>query len=405
MLQKNKDYKKTENNSYKEGNMTPSQLSSYLDVIFAKKSKHSTFIWGGHGVGKSSILRSSAEKHGYTVIDFRISQVESIDVAGMYYPAEVNGVTAIQNLAPTYFLDMIESALKNNGQSKICLFFDEHNMGRRETMNATFEQVLDRKVKGKKMPEDVIIVCAGNPETDDYDTTTMSESLKDRLVHVYLSADRNDFVSWAAANNIHKDVLTFASSGHMNFEDAGFRAKLKPSSRSLARLSDLLKLGFDKAVEDEVILGVLGVELGVQFIKNRQEPEKAFDAEEMLSFASRPEDFHRFKSYCNPENTRLDILNTSMISFANFVDNHNIQLSDSQVDSIGMFMMELPAELLYKFWKDVNTNYEKSYKSQKTIESITIPMYTGRLSALKDRVLSLTPEKKSDNIDSSEVSF
>lgn len=385
--------------------MTPAQLSNYLDIVFTKKSKHSTFIWGDHGVGKSSIIRSVASKHGYKVIDFRISQVESIDVAGMYYPTEVNGVTAIQNLAPTYFMDMIESALKNNGESKICLFFDEHNMGRRETMNATFEQVLDRKVKGKVMPEDVIIICAGNPETDDYDTTTMSESLKDRLVHVYLSADRNDFISWASANNIHKDVLSFANSGHMEFQDKGFRAKLKPSSRSLARLSDLLKLGFDKAVEDEVILGVLGVELGVQFIKNRQQPEKAFDAEEMMSFSERPEEFSRFKSYCNPENTRLDILNTSLTNFANFVDNNNVQLSDTQVDSIGMFMMELPAELLYKFWKDVNTNYEKSYKSQKTIESITIPMYTGRLSALKDRVLSLTPEKKSDKVEAEEIPF
>lgn len=383
--------------------MTPVQLESYLDVIFKKKSKHSTFICSEHGVGKSSIVRQVAAKNGYKVIDFRVSQVESIDVAGMYYPTNLSGVTAIENLAPTYYQDMVASALANAGESKICLFFDEINMGRRETMNACFEMVLDRTVKGKKMPEDVIIICAGNPETDDYDTTTMSESLKDRLVHVYLSADRNDFISWASANNIHKDVLSFANSGHMEFQDKGFRAKLKPSSRSLARLSDLLKLGFDKTVEDEVILGVLGIELGVQFIKNRQEPEKSFDAEEMMSFANRPEDFNRFKGYCNPENTRLDILNTSMNSFAGYVDNNNRVLSDSEVDSIGMFMMELPAELLYKFWKDVNTNYEKSYKSRDTIESITKPMYTGRLSKLLDRVLSLSPDNKKE--ESQEIPF
>jgi hypothetical protein len=374
--------------------MTPKQLSSYLNVAFTKKLKHSTFIWGDHGVGKSSILKSVAENHGYKVIDFRISQVESIDVAGMYYPTERNGVTAIENLAPTYFLDMIESAIENSGESKICLFFDEHNMGRRETMNATFEQVLDRKVKGKKMPEDVIIICAGNPETDDYDTTTMSESLKDRLIHVYLTADRNDFVSWAENNNVHRDVLNFANSGHVEFKDSGFRAKLKPSARSLARLSDILKLGFDKAIEEEVILGVLGLELGVQFIKNRQEPEKSFDAEEMMSFNERPEEFKRFQGYCNPENTRLDILSSSINSFANFVDNNNVELTESQVDSINMFMLEIPAELLYKFWKDIDTNYEKSYKSVKTIQSITVPLCTGKLAKLKERIDGLSPETK-----------
>jgi hypothetical protein len=372
--------------------MTPKQLEQYLHVAFQKKIKHSTFIWGDHGVGKSSILKSVAKEHGYKVIDFRISQVESIDVAGMYYPTEKNGVTAIENLAPTYFLDMISSAIENKGESKICLFFDEHNMGRRETMNATFEQVLDRRVKGKVMPDDVIIICAGNPETDDYDTTTMSESLKDRLIHVYLQADKNDFASWATKSGVHRDVLSFATSGLFEFKDSGFRAKLKPSARSLVRLSDVLNLGFDRIVEDEVILGILGIELGVQFLKNRQEPEKSFDAEEMLSFTERPEEFKRFLSYCNPENARLDILNTSMTTFINFIFDNNTTLTESQVASINLFMLAIPAELLYKFWNDIDTNYEKIYKVKDTIQSITNPIFQGKLPELKARIDGLIPE-------------
>jgi hypothetical protein len=371
--------------------MTPKQLESYLNSVFEKKSKHSTFIWGDHGVGKSSILKQAATKHGYKVIDFRISQVESIDVAGMYYPTSVNGTTAIENLAPTYFLDMVESALRNNGESKICLFFDEHNMGRRETMNATFEQVLDRRVKGKVMPEDVIIICAGNPETDDYDTTPMSESLKDRLVHVYLSADKNDFVNWAQNNKIHPDVIKFAGSGHVEFKDSGFRAKLKPSSRSLARVSDILNLGLDASIEDEVILGILGTELGVQFIKNRQEPEKSFDAEELMSMAERSEDFERLKSFCNPENTRLDILGASVDNLYKFFETTNRQLTDSEVDSINLVMLTIPAELLYKFWKGVNENYSTFSAHALTITSVTIPMYKGKYSALKARIEGLAP--------------
>lgn len=377
--------------------MTPRQLENYLDIIFKSKCKHSTFICSEHGIGKSSIVKQVATKNGYKVIDFRLAQVESLDVAGMYYPTESNGVTALTNLAPTYYQEMNDLAQKNNGESKVCLFLDELNMSRRETMNSAFEVILDRTVKGKKIPDDVIIICAGNPEHESYDTTTMSESLKDRLIHIYLTADRTDFVSWAEKNEVHKDIIQFANSGHMTYQDLGYRAKLAPSSRSLARLSDLLKLGFEKSVEDEVILGVLGVELGVQFIKNRQEPEKSFDAEEMMSFSERPEAFERFKSYCNPENTRLDILNTSMNSFATYVNNNNRDLTDSEVDSIGMFMMEIPAELLYKFWKDINTNYETSYKSQKTIESITVPMFQGRLKPLLERVMSLSPENKKES--------
>lgn len=382
-----------------ENLMTPTQLTNYLDVIFKSKCKHSTFIWGDHGTGKSSILKQVAGVNGYKVIDFRLAQVESLDVAGMYYPTVSNGVTALTNLAPTYYLDMIETALANNGESKICLFLDETNMARRETMNSAFEVILDRTVKGKKIPEDVIVICAGNPETEDYDTTTMSESLKDRLIHVYLQADRNDFVAWAGKNKIHQDVIMFANSGHVSFSEAGFRAKLKPSSRSLARLSDLLKLGFEKSVEDEVILGVLGVELGVQFIKNRQQPEKAFDAEEMMSFAERPESFEKFKSYCNVENTRLDILDASVANFYTYLKANNKVLSDSEVDSIGMFMLEIPGELLYKFWKDIDENYESTYASQLTVESITVPIMEGRLTKLKDRLMAMNKvESKTEDV-------
>ena len=316
----------------------------------------------------------------------------------MYYPVTESGLTAIENLAPTYYRDMVETALANNGESKICLFFDEINMARRETMNACFEMVLDRTVKGKKMPEDVIIICAGNPETDDYDTTTMSESLKDRLVHVYLSADRNDFVSWASKNGVHSDVLAFANSGHFEFKDSGFRAKLKPSPRSLARLSDILNMGFEDAVQDEVILGVLGVELGIQFIKNRSEPEKAFTAEELLSFTENSENYKRFLKYCDPENTRLDILNTSMSAFETFMEKNNIKLTDAQVDSINLFMMAIPAELLYKIWKAFDTEGKKTFASIETWQSITIPMFTGRLSALRERILSTAENKEKSDV-------
>lgn len=369
--------------------MTPKQLITYLDTVFKKKVKHSTFIWGDHGVGKSTIVKSVASENGYKVIDFRISQVEAIDVAGMFYPVAINGETAIQNLAPTYFLDMVDSAIKNKGESKICLFFDEHNMGRRETMNATFEQILDRKVKGKQMPEDVIIICAGNPETEKYDTTTMSESLKDRLIHVYATADQGDWIRWANKNNIHPDVVSFGSSGLMDFKDSGFRVNLEPSSRSLARLSDILKLNLPQDVEDEVILGILGKEKGIAFIKNRVTEEKAFTAEDMLSFTSDSPKFLKFKKYADKENTRLDILSVSLDNFAAFVYENNVELSDEQVHSIALFMLETPAELLYKFWHDIDVNFEKSYKSQKTLESITVPLMTGKYQDLYKRLLEI----------------
>ena len=237
------------------------------------------------------------------------------------------------------------------------------------------------------MPDDVIIICAGNPETDKYDTTTMSESLKDRLIHVYATADQKDWLSWANNSKLHPDVIAFGGSGLMEFKDSGFRVSLEPSSRSLARLSDILQLGLSTDVEDEVILGILGKEKGISFIKNRVTEEKAFTAEDLLSFTADSQKFLKFKKYCDPESTRLDILSVSIDNFSAFIYDNNIDLTDNQVDSIALFMHQTPAELLFKFWEDIDKNYEKSYKSIKTLESFTKPLMTGRHQDLYKKLL------------------
>ena len=56
--------------------MTPQALASYLSNLVQHRLMLSTMIWGPPGIGKSSIVAQTAEKHGLGFIDVRLLQAE-----------------------------------------------------------------------------------------------------------------------------------------------------------------------------------------------------------------------------------------------------------------------------------------------------------------------------------------
>ena len=66
--------------------MRPAQISNVLDQEFLSTDHgHHTpvMLWGPPGVGKSQIIAQIAEKHGVSVIDIRLSQMEPSDLRGI----------------------------------------------------------------------------------------------------------------------------------------------------------------------------------------------------------------------------------------------------------------------------------------------------------------------------------
>lgn len=321
--------------------MNISDIEKVFTVMIQKKFRGTSMIWGRHGLGKSSVLRQIGKKVGYRVLDLRLSQKEAIDLTGMLFTfsdPELNmSVTA--NHPPKWFAD----ALKNG---KVILFLDEFNMARREVMNAAFELILDRKLNDVALPDDVFIVCAGNPEDERYDgLTPMSESLIDRLLHIKATPDVDGWLSYAESAKCDPRIVSFIRANptalfHPNKLDDNFPVKIKHSERTwLDRANPILQLGLDQELQYELLCGAVGAEMALLFSKTIEKENMPITVKEI--FSGTKDVLDRASRY--RAGMRQDLLSISITELVNFAEKNPIE-STKHLDQIMTFINRLPDE-------------------------------------------------------------
>jgi hypothetical protein len=174
--------------------------------------------------------------------------------------------------------------LKHN---KIILFMDEMNSAAPAVQAAAYQLVLNRRVGTYKLPDNVLIVAAGNRETDKGVTYRMPAPLANRFVHLEMKVDWEDYFGWAVDNKIHKDVvgfLTFSKKDLYDFDPkSASRAFATP--RSWSFVSELL---FDDDEDTDtltdLISGAVGEGLAVKFMAHRKISSKLPDPTDILNW-------------------------------------------------------------------------------------------------------------------------
>lgn len=170
------------------------KLMSALNAVV--QAKLPTMIHGSPGMGKSACVRAVANQLKIGFIDCRLSQLEPVDLRGV--PSVVNGQTKWNT--PDFF--------PTEGEG--ILFLDEANQASQSTQAAAYQLVLDRQLGDYKLPDGWAVVLAGNLLTDKAIVNQMSSALKNRLVHLYMTSDAEDWCDWALrSGTIHPSVIGF----------------------------------------------------------------------------------------------------------------------------------------------------------------------------------------------------
>jgi hypothetical protein len=200
------------------------------------------------------------------MIDVRLSLWEPTDIKGVpYYAANDNTM----KWAPPAELPDAKMAKK---YKKIVLFLDEMNSAAPAVQAAAYQLILNRKVGTYKLPDNVLIVAAGNREADKGVTYRMPAPLANRFVHLELKVDFDDWFSWAVKNNIHEDVvgyLTFAKKDLYDF-DPKSPSRSFATPRSWSFVSELLEDDDDEATTTDLVSGSVGEGLAVKFMAHRK---------------------------------------------------------------------------------------------------------------------------------------
>jgi len=258
--------------------VTPNEAKSA--VQHAMKLKRPIFMWGPPGIGKSDIMAQiNGSLDNSHLIDIRLSLWEPTDIKGIpYYSANDN----VMAWAPPAELPTEEFASQFKS---IVLFLDEMNSAAPAVQAAAYQLILNRKVGTYKLPDNVVIVAAGNRETDKGVTYRMPAPLANRFVHLELRVDFEDWLTWATEHKIHADVvgyLTFAKQDLYDFDPkSSSRAFATP--RSWSFVSELLDDNLQESTLTDLVAGSVGEGLAVKFAAHRKVAAKLPNPTDILN--------------------------------------------------------------------------------------------------------------------------
>jgi len=245
---------------------------------FAKKRP--LFLWGPPGIGKSEVVAGITESLGGLMIDLRLGQMDPTDIRGIpFYNKELNKM----DWAPPIELPDPETASQ---YPIVVLFLDEMNSAAPAVQAAAYQLILNRRIGKYYLPDNVVMVAAGNRESDKGVTYRMPTPLANRFVHLEMRVDFPVWQEWAVQNNIHKDVvgyLSFAKQDLYDF-DAKSASRSFATPRSWTFVSELLEdEDTDENTLTDLVAGAVGEGLAVKFQAHRKIASKMPKPEEILS--------------------------------------------------------------------------------------------------------------------------
>jgi hypothetical protein len=247
-------------------NRTVTSEEARVALVQCFNKKRPVFLWGPPGIGKSELVESITDEMGGHMIDLRLGQMDPTDIRGIPFYNKDNG---LMDWAPPIDLPSEELASQ---YPVIVLFFDEMNSAAPSVQAAAYQLILNRRVGKYRLPDNVVMVAAGNREGDKGVTFKMPSPLSNRFVHLEMRVDFDSWQKWAVQNNIHKDVVGYVSFAKQDLFDfdpkTASRAFATP--RSWTFVSELLEDNLPTGVETDLVAGTVGEGTAVKFMAHRK---------------------------------------------------------------------------------------------------------------------------------------
>lgn len=241
--------------------------SSLIDNGMGVKMMPSVMLWGPPGVGKSQGIREIAQRiEGRTgknchITDVRLLLFNPIDLRGI--PTANEDKTLAVWLRPQIFrMDESEDVVN-------ILFLDEISAAPQSVQAAAYQITLDRVVGEHRLPDNCIVVAAGNRVTDKSVAYKMPKALANRLLHIEIVENFASWHRWAVESGIDEKIvgyLSYKRDALMCF-DASSEALAFATPRSWEMVSNLLK-GVNSDAEKifSLICGLVGVAAASEFL-------------------------------------------------------------------------------------------------------------------------------------------
>lgn len=246
--------------------VTPAQalrlLRSYV------KAKQPVMMWGPPGIGKSAIVKQIAKELERPLIDYRLILRDPTDIRGI--PFVANG--EFQMSIPS---DLPRPGRLRNGmdENRAVLFLDEINSAPASTQAAAYQLVLDRRIGEYQLPDDAVMIAAGNRVTDKGVAYPMPAPLADRFAHISVVPSFKDWTSWAARNGIRSEIVGYLTNAqhHWNtFDPTKSKCPVFATPRSWEMVSNLIDDDLSNEDNMSLVASLVGDGIALAFMQYRE---------------------------------------------------------------------------------------------------------------------------------------
>jgi hypothetical protein len=253
------------------------RLESVLALAF--RAKRPVLLEGPTGIGKSEIVRQVADRLGVGMRVLDLSLLEPPDLVGL--PVVRDGRTSWA----------VPESLPTEGEG--ILMLEELNRAERYIQQPALQLLTARRLHEYTLPPGWVCFAAINPESADYQVTSLDRALRARFMNLAVRADRAAWLAWAQLGSVHPAVVALAQTHERIFDDVPPRtwtyvgqvlSTLSPAELADAGLLRDALGGYLPPAWVEVVLGVKDHHRGaprfdVRAVLSAYAPDSPFAAE------------------------------------------------------------------------------------------------------------------------------
>jgi len=249
--------------------MKPSHIITIMDTALAARKAGEVFnpmFTGEAGLGKSQIVQQWVKKQrernpNFGFLDLRIAYMEAPDLIGLPENEIADGVKITSHYQPDFW--------PRDPESEGLILLEEPNRGTTGTMNCLMQLLTDRKIHKYVVPEGWLVAACINPDSSEYDVTTMDVALKDRFVDFEVEYDPMTFIEFMDTQNWNESVQRFIGDAvwvYKTSKELGQNGKyISPRTWAMVNTAEKAGIRKNRTLHRITVGSILGKDIGNEY--------------------------------------------------------------------------------------------------------------------------------------------